>query len=45
MSAIAAAVAEHKPSVVACVHGDTSTTTVQPLDGLGAICQLLASRL
>ena len=39
MSAIAAAVAEHKPSVVACVHGDTSTTTVQPLDGLGAICR------
>jgi len=39
MSAIAAAVAEHKPSVVACVHGDTSTTMVQPLDGLGAICR------
>lgn len=39
MSAIAAAVAEHEPSVVACVHGDTSTTMVQPLDGLGAICR------
>ena len=39
MSTIAAAVAEHKPSVVACVHGDTSTTMVQPLDSLGAICR------
>jgi len=39
MSAIAAAVAKHKPAVVACVHGDTSTTMAQPLDGLGAICR------
>ncbi len=39
MSTIAAAVAAHKPAVVACVHGDTSTTMAQPLDGLGAICR------
>lgn len=39
MSAIAAAVAKHKPAVVACVHGDTSTTMAQPLDGLGAVCR------
>jgi (S)-ureidoglycine-glyoxylate aminotransferase len=39
MAAIAAAVAEHKPAVVACVHGDTSTTMAQPLDGLGDICR------
>jgi (S)-ureidoglycine-glyoxylate aminotransferase len=25
--------------VVACVHGDTSTTMAQPLDGLGALCR------
>ena len=39
MSAIAEAVATHKPAVVACVHGDTSTTMAQPLDGLGDICR------
>ncbi|WP_066797651.1 pyridoxal-phosphate-dependent aminotransferase family protein [Sphingomonas soli] len=27
------------PKVVACVHGDTSTTMAQPLDGLGALCR------
>ena len=27
-----------KPSLVALVHGDTSTTVAQPLDGLGAYC-------
>lgn len=39
MAAIAEAVARHKPAVVACVHGDTSTTMAQPLDGLGEICR------
>jgi len=27
-----------RPQVVACVHGDTSTTMAQPLDGLGRLC-------
>jgi (S)-ureidoglycine-glyoxylate aminotransferase len=36
---IADAVKEHRPRVVAMVHGDTSTTTVQPLAGLGAVCR------
>jgi (S)-ureidoglycine-glyoxylate aminotransferase len=27
-----------KPRLVACVHGDTSTTMAQPLEGLGEIC-------
>jgi (S)-ureidoglycine-glyoxylate aminotransferase len=39
MAEIAEAVARHKPAVVACVHGDTSTTMAQPLDGLGEICR------
>ncbi|HWU03362.1 MAG TPA: alanine--glyoxylate aminotransferase family protein [Novosphingobium sp.] len=39
MEAIAAAIAAHEPKVVACVHGDTSTTMAQPLDGLGALCR------
>jgi (S)-ureidoglycine-glyoxylate aminotransferase len=36
---IADAIKEHRPRVVAMVHGDTSTTTVQPLAGLGAVCR------
>ena len=36
---IADAVREHGPKVVALVHGDTSTTTVQPLEGIGAVCR------
>ncbi|MDF0541842.1 alanine--glyoxylate aminotransferase family protein [Sphingobium sp. H39-3-25] len=39
MEAIAAAIARFGPKVVACVHGDTSTTMAQPLDGLGALCR------
>ncbi|WP_367160819.1 alanine--glyoxylate aminotransferase family protein [Kozakia baliensis] len=35
---IEAALAEHKPAVFATIHGDTSTTTAQPLDGVGALC-------
>jgi (S)-ureidoglycine-glyoxylate aminotransferase len=30
---------KHRPQVIACVHGDTSTTMAQPLDGLGALCR------
>lgn len=36
---IEAAVIEHKPGLVACVHGDTSTTTAQPLEEIGRICR------
>lgn len=39
MDAIAAAVERFGPKVVACVHGDTSTTMAQPLDGLGDLCR------
>ena len=38
LDAIAAAIARTGPKVVACVHGDTSTTMAQPLDGLGGLC-------
>ncbi|CAI3954504.1 Archaeal aspartate aminotransferase or a related aminotransferase [Commensalibacter communis] len=33
------AIVQHKPHVFACVHGDTSTTTAQPLEGVGEICR------
>jgi len=36
---LAAAVKRHRPRLVACVHGDTSTTQAQPLDALGRICR------
>ena len=36
---IAQAARDFRPSVIACVHGDTSTTMVQPLDGLGELCR------
>ncbi|MDJ0950525.1 MAG: alanine--glyoxylate aminotransferase family protein [Alphaproteobacteria bacterium] len=36
---IEAAIKQHQPKVVAMVHGDTSTTMAQPLDGVGAICR------
>lgn len=39
MDAIAAAIERFGPRVVATVHGDTSTTMAQPLDGLGALCR------
>ena len=32
------AISRVKPKLVATVHGDTSTTMRQPLDGLGAVC-------
>ena len=36
---IAAAVARLKPRVFACVHGDTSTTMAQPMDGIAEACR------
>ena len=39
MEAIAAAIERCAPRVVATVHGDTSTTMAQPLEGLGALCR------
>ena len=36
---IAAAIERTGPRLVACVHGDTSTTMAQPLDGLGDLCR------
>ncbi len=38
MEEVAAAIARFQPKVVASVHGDTSTTMAQPLEGLGALC-------
>ncbi|MFT8932515.1 MAG: alanine--glyoxylate aminotransferase family protein [Acetobacter syzygii] len=29
----------HKPKVFACIHGDTSTTMAQPLEGVGELCR------
>ena len=37
--AIAAALSRSGARVVATVHGDTSTTMTQPLEGLGALCR------
>ncbi len=37
--AIAEAARRAKPQVIACVHGDTSTTMAQPLEGLGDLCR------
>jgi (S)-ureidoglycine-glyoxylate aminotransferase len=39
LAAVEAAVAKARPRLVAAVHGDTSTTMAQPLDGLGEICR------
>jgi len=33
------AIRQHRPKLVACVQGDTSTTMAQPLDALGKICR------
>ncbi|RFD19633.1 alanine--glyoxylate aminotransferase family protein [Komagataeibacter melaceti] len=33
------AIVTHRPRVLACIHGDTSTTMAQPLDGVGALCR------
>jgi (S)-ureidoglycine-glyoxylate aminotransferase len=39
MDAIAEAIRRLEPRVVATIHGDTSTTMAQPLDGLGDLCR------
>jgi len=36
---IAEAARKVRPQVIACVHGDTSTTMAQPLEGLGDLCR------
>lgn len=38
LDAIEAAIARTAPKVVATIHGDTSTTMTQPLEGFGALC-------
>ena len=37
-AALEQAIRETRPSLLAIVHGDTSTTVMQPLDELGALC-------
>ena len=37
-AAIEQAIRETRPKLIAIVHGDTSTTMMQPLDELGDIC-------
>ncbi|MFV0632536.1 pyridoxal-phosphate-dependent aminotransferase family protein [Demequina sp.] len=37
--AIEAALVDVQPTVLAVVHGDTSTTVAQPLEGLGELCE------
>lgn len=39
VSAIAEAIARVKPTLLAVVHGDTSTTMAQPLEEIGALCE------
>jgi (S)-ureidoglycine-glyoxylate aminotransferase len=36
---IIAAIAKHRPRLFACVHGDTSTTMAQPMDGIAEACR------
>ncbi len=38
-SVIDAAIREHRPKLVACVQGDTSTTMAQPLAEIGKLCR------
>ncbi len=45
LDAIAEAIARTEPMVVACVHGDTSTTMAQPLDGVGALVRAAGAYL
>lgn len=45
LEAIAEAIERVGPKVVATVHGDTSTTMAQPLEGLGALCQAAGAYL
>lgn len=39
MDAVREAALSYRPDVIACVHGDTSTTMAQPLEGLGDLCR------
>ncbi|MAC58009.1 MAG: aminotransferase [Novosphingobium sp.] len=39
MEAIAASIERTSPRLVATIHGDTSTTMAQPLEGLGELCK------
>lgn len=39
LDAIEDAVKRARPSLVATIHGDTSTTMAQPLEGFGALCR------
>jgi (S)-ureidoglycine-glyoxylate aminotransferase len=45
LEAIAEAIARHGPKVVATVHGDTSTTMAQPLEGVGELCRAAGAYL
>ncbi|WP_138494729.1 pyridoxal-phosphate-dependent aminotransferase family protein [Paenibacillus pinistramenti] len=36
---IIAAIRQHRPAVVAMVHGETSTGRMQPVEGIGAACR------
>lgn len=45
LDAIADALERSGAKVVATVHGDTSTTMAQPLEGLGAICRAAGATL
>lgn len=38
-AAISQAISKTRPRLVACVHGETSTTMVQPLQDLGSLCR------
>ncbi|RKF19900.1 alanine--glyoxylate aminotransferase family protein [Alginatibacterium sediminis] len=38
-SAVEQAIIKHKPKLLALVQGDTSTTMLQPLQGIGEICK------
>ena len=39
LDAVGAAIERFGPKVVATVHGDTSTTMAQPLEGMGELCR------
>lgn len=39
LDAIKQAIERTQPEVVATIHGDTSTTMAQPMDGIGALCR------
>ena len=42
---IAGEIRNHRPQVVAMIHGDTSTTMAQPLDGIGDVCREVGALL